>query len=127
MQVIVARLRALLAAATPGPWGTWGHEEESGAESHGVYGPLQKRADEDGTFNLPVPGSEPDAALIAESRNALADLLTVVEAVAAKDLTDGGACPECGYQIDPPPYLHKVMHGTNCPWELARKLTGGAT
>ena len=76
MSATVARLRALLAEATPGPWT---------AEERALYHVIFHR-------EWPVAGGldsdSADAALIAEARNALPALLAVAEAASDNHHTE---------------------------------------
>lgn len=83
----IARLRALLQAATPEPWAALppdelGHGHNVGAFSHRVW-PGEPKSDFPGVFVADCaanPWSEADAALIATLRNLAPLLLDVVEA-----------------------------------------------
>jgi hypothetical protein len=120
---VTARLRALLAAGTPGPWKT--NNGRPSPDGPGldvsISGPgfAVNIVRADGS-----PNNEANAALIAESRNVLGELLAVVEAVAENGPGHddrGFGCPHCHAMGAE----GTLVHAPDCAWVLSRKLTGG--
>jgi hypothetical protein len=120
-QSITARLRALMAEASPAPW----EQGRSGSANVVCF---------DGDDVRAVAAAYGyNAALIAESRNVLGELLAVVEAAAEREPhriedpednpnTECLFCGEYG-KFDGREYV--TPHAPDCAWVLARKLTGG--
>lgn len=86
----IKRLRDLDAAATKGPW-TW--DEKWGVYARGVSDPIVEN--DSGVY----PPHGADGPLIAESRNAIAKLLDVVEA-ARKVVDEKQAWPDGSWALD---------------------------
>jgi hypothetical protein len=116
-----AKLRALLAASTPGPWEVNGR----GIDSRLDVAPWSETVvdmEERGAGYMRYDAlvlSEPDAALICAAVNALPELLRIVEAVAKLDGINGpDGCWACPRGTTP------YRHDEDCAWLAARGMGG---
>lgn len=104
-------LRALEAAATPGPWGPY-------ADTHNpLYGRVGSVARIDDPVGSPVGGgmNGSDARLIASIRNALPALLTIAEALPEDPWFVESGYWYCGWCLSPV----RVDHKPSCRWLAA--------
>jgi hypothetical protein len=110
-------LERLDKAATPGPWRVVNDCEIYAGETDEMQNSVASWDD--------LPFDHEDAALVAASRNALAELIKIARAVAAipeHGCEDGSCCLCEQYKNN----TYPTGHLDGCIWELARKLAGGA-